>query len=209
MRLYSRLLGVTVLTALAASTTAYAATDAVNASTVSPTLAISVTVQKAIRLTLSTGVSGTACTVNAASDYSMSFGNVDAIGITTPSCGAKFNPTTPGATPAAYYTDYRLTPMFSNQTSTTGTLTAYVSTDFSALNSGILTVVQANSSPGAIGALTAMSTNAGAQTSVGSNLASGTAITRYIGVAVAPTNSGTGTVAGADSAVVTYTMTVP
>ena len=158
MRQYFRFIGLAVLTAFGASTPAYAATDAVNASTISPTLAISVTVQKAIRLTLSTGASGTACTVNAASDYSMSFGNVDAIGITTPSCGAKFNPTTPGATPAAYYTDYQLTPMFSNQTSTTGTLTAYVSTNFSTLNSGILSVVQANSSPGAAHVPTATAT---------------------------------------------------
>jgi hypothetical protein len=183
------------------------ATDAVNASSVSPTLQVSVTVQKAIRLTLSTGTSGTTCTVNAASDYSMNFGNVDALGINTP-CGSKFDPTTPGTTPSAYYTDYRLTPTFTNQAGTSATITAYVSANFATLNS-VLSVVQANSAPGAIGALTAMSTASGSPTSVGTALASGTAVTRYLGVQVQPTNSSSATVSGSDSATITYTMTVP
>ena len=46
--------------------TAYAATSAVNASTVSPTLQVSVTVQKAIALTLSQGAGAGACTVTTA-----------------------------------------------------------------------------------------------------------------------------------------------
>jgi hypothetical protein len=169
-----------------ASTPAFAATSAVNASTVSPTLVISVTVQKAIGLTLSQGASGGACAVTTASDYSMSFGNVDALGINTPTCGAKFDPTTPGSSPSAYYTDYKLTPSFTNQASTTAAVTAYVSTNFATL-SNILAVVQASSAPGAIG----------------------TAITRYIGVTVQPTNSSSVTVSGSDTATITYTMTVP
>src|SRR3954467_6464874 len=112
------------------SAPAFAATDAVNASTVSPTLTVSVTVQKAIRLTLSQGASAGACTVTTASDFSMNFGSVDALGITTPTCGSTFAPTTPGVSPAAYYTDYRLTPVFANQSATSGTVTAYVSTNF-------------------------------------------------------------------------------
>ena len=35
------------------------------------------------------------------------------------------------------------------------------------------------------------------------------AITRYIGVSIAPTNSTSATVTGTDSATVSYTMTVP
>ena len=192
---------------LAAAGSAVASTDGVNVSTVSPTLQVSATVQKTIRLTLSTGTSGTTCTVATASDYSINFGNIDALGINTP-CGSKFAPTTPGSTAAAYFTDYRLTPTFTNQTSTSATVTAYVSSNFATLSS-ILTVVQANSSPGAIGALTAMSTASGSPTSLGTGLANGTAITRYIGVTVAPTNSAVGTVSGTDSATITYTMTVP
>jgi hypothetical protein len=112
-----------------------AATSAVNASTVSPTLQISVTVQKAIALTLSQGAGAGACNITTASDYSISFGNVDALGINTPTCGAKFDPTTPGVSASAYYTDYKLTPMFTNQSATSATVTAYVSTNFATLSS--------------------------------------------------------------------------
>jgi hypothetical protein len=187
------------------ATSSFAATTATNATTVSPTLQITVTVQKAIQLTLSTG---TGCTVTPASDYSMTFGNVDALAINNGACGSKYAPTTPGTTPAAYYTDYKLTPVFTNQTSTSASVTAYVSTNFPTLNN-VLTVVQSNAAPASIASLTAMSTASGAPTSIGTALASGAAITRYIGVTVAPTNSGASTVSGTDSATITYTMTVP
>jgi len=206
MRRYLRFMSVSLVALVGLSSPAFASTDAVNASTVSPTLAVSATVQKALRLTLSQGASGTACAVTTASDYSMTFGNVDALGINTPTCGAKFDPTTPGTTPSAYYTDYKLTPVFTNQTSTTSTITAYVSSNFATLSS-ILGVVQASSAPGNIAALTAMSTSSGSQTSIGTSLASGTAITRYLGVTVQPTNGAT--VSGSDTATITYTMTAP
>jgi len=207
MRLRIRFVPVCAAAVAAWSTAAFAATDGVNTNTVSPTLQVSVTVQKAIRLTLSTGTSGTTCAVNTASDYSISFGNVDALGINTP-CGAKFDPTTPGTSPAAYYTDYRLTPTFTNQAGTSATVTAYVSSNFATLSS-ILSVVQANSVPASIGSLTPMSANSGSPTSVGAGLASGTAVTRYVGVQVQPTNSSSSTVSGSDSATITYTMTIP
>jgi len=207
MRRHAQFL-IAVLILFASVSTANAATSAVNASTVSPTLQVSVTVQKAIALTLSQGAGAGACTVTTASDYSISFGNVDALGINTPTCGSKFNPTTPGVSPSAYYTDYKITPMFTNQSSTTATVTAYVSANFATLSS-ILSVVEASSAPGNIGALSAMSTNSGSPTSIGTSLASGTALTRYIGVTVQPTNSGSSTVSGSDTATITYTMTVP
>jgi hypothetical protein len=181
---------------------AFAATSAVNTNTVSPTLVVSVTVQKAIQLTLATG---TECTVNAGGggDYNISFGNVDALAINTPSCGSKFAPTTPGSTNAVYYSDYTVTPTFTSQSVSTNTLTAYVSSTFSKAN---LSIVQANAAPAGIGNLTAMSTNSGSQTSLASNATSGAALTRYVGVSVAPTN-GAG-LTGADSATITYTLTV-
>jgi hypothetical protein len=197
---------IAALILISSVSTAHAATSAVNASTVSPTLQVSVTVQKAIALTLSQGAGAGACTVTTASDYSISFGNVDALGINTPTCGSKFDPTTPGVSPSAYYTDYKVTPMFTNQSSTTATVTAYVSANFATLSS-ILSVVQASSAPANIGALSAMSTSSGTPTSIGTSLASGTALTRYIGVTVQPTNGAT--VSGSDTATITYTMTVP
>ena len=184
---------------------AFAATSATGTNTVSPTLVVNVTVAKAIQLTLATGSLGTTpCTVTPASDYSMTFGSVDALGITAPTCGAKFAPTTPGVTPAAYYADYKITPVFTGQTVSTNTITAYVSSNFAKAN---LSVVQANSLPASIAGLGAMSTSSSTQTAVGTaNGASGTAQTAYIGVQVAPTN-GTG-LTGTDSATVTYTLTV-
>jgi hypothetical protein len=208
MRRHTQILTAALILVAGFSTRSGAATSAVNASTVSPTLQISVTVQKAISLTLTQGAGAGACNVTTASDYAISFGNVDALGINTPTCGAKFDPTTPGVSASAYYTDYKLTPMFTNQSATSATVTAYVSTNFATLSS-ILSVVQASSAPGNIGALSAMSTSSGSPTSVGTSLVSGTAVTRYIGVTVQPTNSGSSTVSGSDTATITYTMTVP
>ena len=83
-RMFVRTLRIALLSlALANSSTAFASNEAVNASSVSPTLQVSVTVQKAIRLTLTQGTNAGAGTVTAASDYSIRFGNVDALGITT------------------------------------------------------------------------------------------------------------------------------
>jgi hypothetical protein len=181
---------------------ASAATSAVNTNTVSPALVVNVTVQKAIQLTLATG---TGCAVNAGGggDYSISLGTVDALAINAPACGSKFAPTTPGATNAVYYTNYTITPMFTSQTVATNTLTAYVSATFAKAN---LSIVQSSAAPGVIADLTAMSTNAGAQTAIAANAVSGTALTRYVGVSIAPTN-GAG-LTGADAATITYTLTV-
>ena len=181
---------------------AVAATEATNTNTVSPTLRVNVTVQSAIRLTVATG---TQCAVSAGSgtDYQISLGTVDGLAVAAATCGSKFTPTTPGSTSAVYYSNYSLTPVFTSQTVSTNTLTAYVSSAFAKAN---LTIVQANSAPGVIGDLTAMSTNAGSPTSVATNATSGTALTRYLGVSVAPTNGSSLT--GADAATITYTLTV-
>src|SRR5437868_15529620 len=83
---------------MALSTAAFAGTTAVNTNTVSPTLQISATIQKAVQLTLSTGTAAvTHCAVTATggTDYAMSFGTVDALGINAGSCN-KFAPVTPG-----------------------------------------------------------------------------------------------------------------
>jgi hypothetical protein len=199
-------IAILVTTLLSLSTQVFAATTAANASTVSPTMKISVNVQKAVQLTLSTG---SQCTVGTGSpqDYLMTFGNVDALGISVPTCGSVYAPTTPGQTAAVYYSDYKLTPSFSGQSgATSGTVTAYVSTNFT--NTAVLAVVQANAAPASIASLTAMSTTSATPTSVGTTLANGTAITRYVGVQVSVQN-GASAFTGADSAVVTYTLTTP
>ena len=203
---YLKMAGALTLAGLVLAVPSFAATQATGASTVSPTLQVNVTVAKAVRLTLSTG---TQCAISAGggTDYTMDFGTVDALAISSGACGSKFAPTTPGTSNAAYYSDYRLTPIFTNQSSTSASITAYVSSNFGSLTN--VSIVQSNSAPVAITDLTAMSTNVAAQTSVGSGLANATAITRYVGVSVAPTNSAVATVTGSDSATVTYTLTVP
>lgn len=181
---------------------AYGASSATNANTVSSTLQVKANVQKTVQLTLSTGT-GCAVSAGGSTDYVVDFGTVDALAINNGSCGSKFAPTTPGTTNAVYYTDYKLIPTFTSQAVSTNTITAYVSSNFSLAN---LSIVQANSTPSLVTDLTAMSTNAGAQTSVATNVTNGSAITRYVGVSVAPTN-GAG-LTGNSSATVTYTLTV-
>jgi hypothetical protein len=180
----------------------FAATQATNTNIVSPTLKVNVTVQNAVQLTLATG---SLCTVGAGSgtDYSVTFGNIDALGINNGSCGNKFAPTTPGSTNSVYYTDYSVTPVFISQAVSTNTITAYVSANFAKAS---LSVLQSTSAPSGIGDLSAMSTSSGSPTSVATNATSGTGITRYVGVAVAPTNGASLT--GTDAATITYTLTV-
>ena len=198
------------LLAVLVAVPAFAQTQATGVATVSSTLQVSATVVKAIRLTLSTG---TQCAIAAGAgppDYTMNFGTVDALAITTVTCGAKFQPTTPGITPAVYYSDYKLKPVFTSQAATTNTITAYVSTNFAVTAAGLLTIVQSgtiSTAPTVIADLTAMSTAVGAQTLVATNAANAVEITRHIGVSVAAMN-GAGVLTGADSARITYTIIV-
>src|SRR6478752_3868685 len=180
---------------MALSTAAFAATTATNSSTVSPTLQISATIQKAVQLTLSTGTAAvTHCTVTATGgtpDYTMNFGTVDALGINAGNCN-KFNPAVPGVDNAIYWSDYNVTPIFTSHTAITGTvITAQVTTNFGVSN---IFVVRdsANSStvPASAAAFTALGT-ATADTIAGPGVASGTALTRFIGVAVKPDNGAT------------------
>jgi hypothetical protein len=196
---------------MALSTAAFAATTAVNTNTVSPTLQISATIQKAVQLTLSTGTAAvTHCAVTPTGgtpDYTMNFGTVDALGINAGNCN-KFNPAVPGTDNAIYWSDYNLTPIFTSHTAISGTtVTAKVTTDFGVTN---IFVVRdsANSStvPAGAASFTAVSTGT-PDTIVGPGVTSGTAVTRFIGVAVKPDNGAT-VATGAQSATVTFTLTV-
>jgi len=196
---------------MALSTAAFAGTTAVNTNTVSPTLQISATIQKAVQLTLSTGTAAvTHCTVTPTGgtpDYTMNFGTVDALSINNGNCN-KFAPANAGVDNAIYWSDYNLTPVFTSHTAITGTvITAQVTTNFGVSNIFIVRD-SANSStvPANAAAFTALGT-ATADTIAGPGVASGTALTRFVGVAVKPDNGATvGT--GAQSATVTFTLTV-
>jgi hypothetical protein len=195
------------------STAAFAGTVATGTNSVAPTLQISATVQSAVQLTLSAGPSPAHCTVTTpgpGTDYLMTFGTVDALALSTPTCGTKFAPATPGSTPAVYWSDYNLTPVWTSQATNTATITARVTTDFPSATRS-LTVVRdtANSTtpPTSAASFTAISTATADTIATATAATNGAPQTRVIGVQVAPT-SGAGIPATAQTATVTFTLTV-
>jgi hypothetical protein len=194
---------------LLTATAVFAGTQATNTNTVSPTLQVSINIQKAVRLTLSTGTAAvTHCPVvnnGGNPDYTMDFGTGDALGINAGNCNL-FGPANPGVDSAIYWSDYSLTPVFTNQSTTNNTITAQVTNNFTAANASIVRD-SANSStvPANAAAFTAMGV-ASADT-IATNAANHTAFNRFIGVAIAPTN-GAGTLTGVQAATVTFTLTV-
>lgn len=202
-----------IMAVLIAATVAQAGTQATNTNTVSPTLQVTANVQKAVQLTLSTGtVAAAHCAVAAGSgtDYSMNFGTVDGLGINAGNCN-KFSPTTPGVTNAVYWSDYQLTPVFSSQSVSTNTITAQVTTTFGGVANGtsnlILVRDTANSSTLPASAASFSNMGSASADTIATNATNGTAITRYIGIAVTPAN-GASVLTGSQSATVTFTLTV-
>ena len=202
-------------TLLTMASTSFAATSATNATTVAPTLQVQVNVQKAVSLTLATGATGgiSHCTVTAAGgnpDYTMNFGTVDALGINAGNCN-KFNPATPGTSDAVYWSDYQILPVYTSHKTFAGTtVTAQVTTDFGAPHNIFIVRDSANSAtvPASAAAMTAMGTGS-ADTIGAAGVVSGTALTRYIGVEVTPANNAvTAPLTGAQTATVTFTLTV-
>ena len=195
---------------MALSTAAFAGTQATNTNTVSPTLQVSATIQSAVQLTLSTGTAAvTHCAVTPTGgtpDYTMNFGTVDALAINNGSCN-KFAPAVPGTDNAIYWSDYKLTPVFTSHSVTTNTITAQVTTDYAAPHNIFIVRDSANSAavPGNAAAFTAMST--GSADTIVTNAVNGTALTRYVGVAVTPANGAT-VLTGLQTATVTFTLTV-
>jgi hypothetical protein len=198
---------------LTMASTTFAATQAANTTTVAPTMQITATIQKAVSLTLATGTTGgvSHCAVAAGAnppDYTMNFGNVDALAINNGNCN-KFAPAVPGTNDAIYWTDYQLLPVYtSHQTFSGTTVTAQVTTNFAAPNNIFIVRDSANSStvPVGTGSFTAMGT--GSVDTIGAaGVVSGTALTRFVGVEVKPTNSAT-VLQGSQTATVTFTLTV-
>src|SRR6185312_12579122 len=203
----------TVMAVLVLASVAFAGTQATNTNTVSPSLQVSANVQKAVQLTLSTGtVAAPHCAVapGAGTDYSMNFGTVDGLGINAGNCN-KFSPTTPGVTNAVYWSDYSLTPVFSSQSVTTNTITAQVTTTFGGVANGTsnLIIVRDSANSATLPASAASFSNMGSASAdtIATNATNGTAITRYIGIAVTPAN-GASVLTGNQSATVTFTLTV-
>lgn len=161
------------------------------------------TVQTAVELMLATAPSGV--TISPGSDFSINFGNVNGLGL---SPGANLTAVS-GAGGVTYGTPYLYQPSFSSFTSTTCSLKVYVSTNFAHPNTLTLRDATALAGP-----YTNISTSVGSQTAITTTAASGSSNTRYLGLFVSSANGagafpGTAGASGADSATLTYTLTVP
>jgi len=173
----------------------FAATSAIG-NTVSPTMKVNVNVQSAVQLTLSTATQCPIANGTAPDDYAINFGNVNALGVGSPLCGTVSS--NPGVN-ATYATDYQITPSFSGSTGTTGTITVAQSSAFT--HNTVLTLKEG----GSVAGLTTLTTT---PANISTTAANNTPITRFLGVTVAVQN-GAGAFTGADSSVVTFTLTVP
>ena len=203
-------------TLLTMASTMFAATQASPGTQVSPTLQVSATVQTAIRLTLGQAAGGCAFVApTGGQDYAMDFGTVDALAINNGNCtgagAGKYAPTNPGVSDdAIYYTSYMLTPQFTSQANNSGTITAYVSTNFAANTSLTLVNGGTGAAAPAQGGFSALGIGSGNASTVASTVASGTALKGWIGVEVAHTSSSSLVgIGSSQSATVTYTLTVP
>jgi hypothetical protein len=168
-------------------------------STATATMSLKVTPQNAVQLTLGTAPGG--LTISAASDYTTNFGNVNALGVGNPSAGVtKIS----AANGTIYSTPYLIQPAFSNQTSSTGSVKMYVSTNFA--NTTVLELDDASSCCTA-GSFTALPTTSPGSAQIAS-VTSGSSITRYLGVLVKKANGAAG-LTGGDNATITFSLTVP
>lgn len=163
----------------------------VGSATTTSELEMSATVQTAVQLNISTGTGGaTVSGSNSTGLFSVSFGNINGLGLGTPAAGVSV---VADASGALYKTPVKLTPVYSGFTTETATIEVQqdASGDTQMAREG-------NSS---ISASSTVSTSTPA--SVATGAASGVAVERYVGMYAARTEA-----AGAKSATLIYTITV-
>jgi hypothetical protein len=154
------------------------------------------TVQTAIQLQLSSVLGGLAIT--SASDYAMDFHTVNGLGI------GPFTGLTPTSASGGYiyHTPYTITPVFTDFTSTVGTVNVYVSSNFA--HPTILTLQDSATSNSGYSAISTSSSTPSVMTASANDR---TPITRYLGLFVSNANGIP--VFSSDFATLTYTLTVP
>jgi hypothetical protein len=168
-------------------------------STATATMSLRLTPQNAVQLTLGTAPGG--LTISLASDYTANFGNVNALGVGTPSAGLT---KIAAANGTIYSIPYLIQPAFSDQASTTGSIKMFVSTNFA--NTTVLELDDASSCCAA-GSFTALPTVSPGTAQI-MGVSSGSSITRYLGLRVKKANGAAG-LTGSDSAILTFALTVP
>jgi len=193
----ARKIPIAAVCAVWASVSLLASTSATGTNTVAPTLKVNATIQSAVQLTLATGSGGCAISAGSGTDYQISFGNVNGLGVGTPTCGSVNTIT---ASNAQYITSYQLTASFAGFTTTSSTAVTLTTAGFT--HSALLTLGEASTSGGTYTSIPSSGTTLSIATTT-----SGSAITRYLGLTVANTNGGSA-FTGADSATITFTLTV-
>ena len=163
----------------------------VDAASTTSELEMTATVQTAVQLNLSTGSGGaTVSGSNATGLFSVSFGNINGLGLGTPAAGVTV---VADASGALYKTPINLTPVYSGFT----TETATISVEQDAAGDTVL----AREGNASISASSTVSTTTPA--TVASGVASDVAFERWVGMYAARTEA-----AGAKSATLIYTVTV-
>lgn len=180
-----------VVLAFVITGTAAAQGPAVGTNTTTSELAMSATVETAVQLNISTGSGGATVAGSTSTGlFSISFGNINGLGVGTPAAGVTV---VPDASGALYKTPINLTPIYSGFTTETATIT--VSQD-AAGDTALAREGDSNISSGST-----VSTTTPA--SVATGRASGVAFERFVGLYVPQTEP-----AGAKTATLIYTITV-
>lgn len=160
------------------------------------TLTVTATGQSAVSLQIQSAAGGIAVTPGA--DFAMNFGFVNGIGAGTPQAGLS-KVGVPGGT--VYVTRYNLLPAFSNLSATTGSLSVRLSMNFA--HPAELALQDASSATGPFTTIPS-----GSSLSLTTTAATEQNVSRYLGLLVNQLNGPTA-FAGADTATLTYTLTVP
>lgn len=157
----------------------------------------SLTLQSAVQMTLASAAGGLA--ISPATDYSANFGNVNAMGI-GPAAGL----TTVSATGGTIYaTPFQYNVAFTGFNASSGSVTAYVSTNF--VHPAVLALRRATA---LAGPYTNFSTSSATPTTLTNSAGNRSTATGYLGLFVSNINGPT-TFSGADNATLTLTLTVP
>jgi hypothetical protein len=166
-------------------------------------LTISATAESALQIDIATAAGGATVTgatgENSTGVFSVSFGNVNGLGIGSPTSGVSI--TSRDSSGTLYTSPIKLTPYFSGFTDTTATVKVYQDATTSANSQA---AVREGSAPGSVAAVptTALTAN-----TVTSTAASGVDINRYVGLFISNANGGS-SVTGALAPKVIYEVSV-
>jgi hypothetical protein len=189
--------GASAVTGLQTPTIHFYSDDVSDTSYDEANLALSLTIQSAIRLTLG-AAGGLTPASGTTTNYLMNFGSLNALGVGDPAAGLT---EAADATGCLYSTPYLISPSYASQSSSTATLKYWNSSTF-----GASTPLELRHSDQTGSSYSVMPTTQGTATTLSAT--SDTDITRRIAVYVKRGN-GAGYLAGTYSAIVTYLLTAP